>query len=478
MAQKTFKLKVSKNTRVIKHKEKAIVYNAFYGDGMVCHIDMLELIDNIKQGKSIQELKKQYQQLNIGTSISELMKKGLVVEKNILEANRPYRVYSDAEIESGCLINKLRLNVSHACNMRCAYCYVDKKDAGNIDATMTWNTAKKAINKFFNLLKQHSHKFCIIRFFGGEPLLNWPVIRQSLEYIQKESHGISVSFLLNTNGTIFTEEIAKTLSIQKIGLAISLDGTSKEHDLVRQFKSGKPSYEVIVRHIENFLRAGCILGIETTIGDHNIFRLKGLIDQIALWNTTFKVSIPLSFQHLAIVDKTKIDTIPVKEKTKQIIALIESAGKKNVRADTGMVHFSINALKGQRNTGRYCRAMGGELCVYPNGDIYPCGALKIKLGAIDDIMSVFRSIAYHSLANRTAGNIPACRGCEIEAFCAGGCAADVFAVSGVVNTRMINCDLERKLFKNLVKRDVLAFTKFSIKTGGGAYGCGIPVTVF
>lgn len=461
MAEKTFELKISKNTRVIKHENKALIYNSFFGNAIICHTDMLKVIDNIKQGKSIHELQEQYHQLNLETKISELIKKGLVVQKGLLEANKPYCTYGNEKIVSGSLINKLRLNVSLSCNMRCVYCYVDEKNVNDSDAIMTWITAEIAINKFFNLLKQHNHKFCIIRFFGGEPLLNWSVIKRCLKHIQKEKQGISVSFILNTNGTIFSQKIAETLSEQKVGLAISLDGTNKEHDLLRQFKSGKPSYKVIVHHIENYLKAGCILGIETTLGNHNIFGLKDLINQIALWNNTYKVSIPLSFQHLAIVDKINIDTIPVKEKTKRIIALIEYANQKNVKADTGMVHFSINALKGQRNTGRYCRAMGGELCVYPNGDIYPCGALKTKLGTINDLNSVFKSTVYHNLVNRTAGNIPACRGCEIEVFCAGGCAADAFAANNAVNTQMTNCKLERKVFEGLVKKDILVSVNLS-----------------
>ncbi len=461
MVEKTFDLKISKNTRVIKQGKKVLVYNAFFGTGMICHTDILKVIDHIKQGKPIHELQERYHQLNLGTKISELMKKGLIVDKDLLEINEPYRIYRNEEIKSGSLVNKLRLNVSQACNMRCAYCYVDEKDLTHNDALMTWNTAKKATNNFFTLLRQHDHKFCTIRFFGGEPLLNWPVINHILDHIQIKKQGISVHFILNTNGTIYSQKIADILAEHRVGIAISLDGTQKEHNLFRRFKSGQSTYKIIIQHIENFLNTGCILGIETTMGNHNIFGLKGLIDQISLWNTTYKTCIPLSFQHLAIVNKTDLDTIKVKQKIKHLIALIEYAQQKRVKANTGMAHFSINALKGQRNTGRYCRAMGGEICVYPNGDIYPCAALKIKLGNINDLTAVFTSAPYQTLANRTAGNIPVCKGCEIEAFCAGGCAADAFAANVAVNTPMTNCDLERAFFKALVKKDILTSANIS-----------------
>ena len=461
MAQKTCELKISKNTRVIKKDKKALVYNAFFGNAMICHTDMTKLLDHICQKQSFHHLKTCWGQPDLETAISELIQKGFIVDNALVETNPPYALFQNNEIQTGCLINKLRLNVSLACNMNCAYCYVDEKDLTQNDALMTWDTAKKAINEFFSLLGQHHHKFCIIRFFGGEPLLNWSVIKRSLNHIQATKKDISVHFILNTNGTIYSKKMAAILATNKVGIAISLDGIKKEHNLFRPFKTGKPSYNRIARNIENFLSAGCILGIETTIGNHNILGLQNLIDQIALWNITYKTCIPISLQHLAIVDKKDLDTIPVNEKIKHLTALLEYARQKNVTADTGMAHFSINALKGQRNLGRYCRAMGGELCVYPNGEIYPCAALNIKLGTINNLTAVFSSAAYQTLTNRTTGNIKGCKGCDIEAFCAGGCAADAFAANGNVNTPMTNCDLERKFFKSLVKNNILISANIS-----------------
>ncbi len=461
MAQKTVELKISKNTRVIKKNKKALVYNAFFGNAMICHTDMTKLLDHISQRKSFHHLTACCGRPDLETAISELIHKEFIVDKALVETNPPYARFQNNKIQTGSLVNKLRLNVSMACNMKCAYCYVDEKNFTHNDALMTWDTAKKTIDEFFALLRLHHHKFCIIRFFGGEPLLNRSVIKRSLDHIQPAAKDISVHFILNTNGTIYSQKIAHILAKHNVGIAISLDGTQKDHNLVRHFKTGKPSYNIIARNIENFLSAGCILGIETTLGNHNIGGLQNLIDQIALWNDTYKTCIPLSLQHLAIVNKKNLDTIPVNEKIKHLISLLEYARQKNVKADTGMAHFSINALKGQRNTGRYCRAMGGELCVYPNGDIYPCGALKIKLGTINNLPAVFSSAAYQTLANRTAGNIPACKGCEIEAFCAGGCAADAFAVNGIMNTPMTNCDLERNFFKALVETDILTSANLS-----------------
>jgi uncharacterized protein len=461
MAQKTPEFKISKNTRVIKNHKKALVYNAFFGTAMICHTDMVTLLKNIKQTPSACQLKKRYHQPDLEAKLSQLMAKGFIVDKSQLETNPPYSNFQNEKIETGSLINKLRLNVSLACNMRCTYCYVDTKNESRNNALMTWDTAKTAINEFFNLQKQHHHKFCIIRFFGGEPLLNWPVIKRSLDHIQRTRQDILVHFILNTNSTIYSQKIADSLSQHRVGIAISLDGNKMEHNLFRRFKSGKPTYNIIAQNIKKFLTASCTLGIETTLGDHNIHHLDGLIDQIATWNKAFNANIPLSFQHLAMVNKTNLDTLPANEKTKKLMAVMDYARQNKVKADTGMIHFSINALKGQRNTGRYCRALGGELCIYPNGDVYPCGALKIKLGNITDLTSVFKSPVYHNLANRTAGTIAECQGCDIEAFCAGGCAADAFAANKTLNAPMANCELEKLVFKAVVKKDILTSATIS-----------------
>ena len=150
-----------------------------------------------------------------------------------------------------------------------------------------------------------------------------------------------------------------------------------------------------------------------------------------------------------------MDTSAVNEKADRLINIFDYAEKKGVRVDTGLAHFALNGLMGQKGLGVYCRAMGGEICVHPNGEVYPCGALNIRLGTIYNIDAVFKSKAYHDMVNRVAGNIPSCRGCEIEAFCAGGCAADAYAANGAVNAPAENCELERRLFKEMVEQYVL-----------------------
>ena len=449
-------LKPSINLRIIAEGKKALLYNAFYGMGMVCHRDMLDLIETLKPGISMGQLKNRFPQANLEDSIQRLKEKSLIVENGNPEPNLPYRFYPQDVIESGGAINKLRLNVAMTCNMQCAYCYVETADKSSGDKMMAWPTAQKALDVFFDLQEKHHYEQSIVRFFGGEPLLNWPVISYCLDYVRKINSSIAIEYILNTNGTVFSEPMAQKLADHRVGLAVSVDGIAKDHDRFRKFKTGSGTFRVIMTNLKRFLACGCNVGVEATVGDHNIFGLDKLVLLIADLQDKYGINIPLSFQHLSIVDRKKLDTTKTGEKVEQLLKLLEFADIHGVRADTGLVHFPFNALKGQRGCGAYCRAIGGELCIYPDGSVYPCGALPIKLGTIDNIEAVFKSDFYHQLVHRVAGNIPSCKGCEIEAFCAGGCAADVFAADETVNAPAKKCVLEKKLFQGLVKRFLLS----------------------
>ena len=444
-------LKLSANLRIIQEGEKALLYNAFYGGCLFCHKDMLDVIEGLRFGITMCQLMNRYPNNNLKETIQNLIKKGLVVESRQHESNQPYRTYPPEIINSGGIINKLRLNVSMTCNMQCVYCYVDTDDNRSMDRIMNWSTARKAMDIFFDLQEKHNHEQCTIRFFGGEPLLNWKLISKCLDYIGKIKNDITIDYILNTNGTVFSASMAEKLAEHRVGLAVSIDGIHHVHDRFRKFKGGGGTARKVMGNLEKFIARGCNVGVETTVGDHNIFELEKLVLLIANLQVNYETTIPMSLQNISVVDRENLDTTEINTKVEQLIKLLVFADRHGVRADTGLVHFPFNALKRQREYGAYCRAIGNELCIYPDGGVYPCGALPIRLGTIENIEAVFITDAYHQLVSRVAGNIQSCKGCEIEAFCAGGCTADGFTADKVLHAPAKNCALERKLFHGLVK---------------------------
>jgi len=387
------------------------------------------------------------------TSISRSYERGLIVYDNQDEAKNICRGTSKDRIDSGSLIKSLRLNVTNRCNMSCAYCYVEKEVEDK--EFMEWRLAKKAITDFLGLQKRHGHPKAEIRFFGGEPLLNWPVIERAIDHAESTGEGIKINYIINTNGTIMNSRISRKLSDSGVQVLISLDGIGDVNDSCRKLLSGKGSFRKIDQCIDKLLSDGAWVGIETTLHDRNYYHLKSLIDYIAVKEDEFKSSVSLYLQSVCMISKNGIDTLPVMEKVKKIIEAVKYARVKGIDSENGMLQFPYNSLLGERNAGKYCSAMGHEICVFPGGMIYPCPALKIKIGTVEDFDRVFTDKHYHRLANRMAGNIAGCRGCVIEAYCAGGCAADAAVQNGDIFNPATNCTFNRNIFMELTENFLL-----------------------
>ena len=445
---KKTKLKISKNLRVIKNLQNVLLYNAFYGQSLKANQDILFLIKCFKNGSTLSEISEKYDQKDLDSIIIKLFDKQLIVFDHERETNKTYRIFDREQTKKGKLINKLRLNISNLCNMECDYCYIDPSQKEQ----MNWLTAQKALTLFFDLQKQSNQNYSEIRFFGGEPILNWPVIEQVFKYVKYLKNNIKVDYILNTNGTIITENIARKLALNKVNISVSLDGLRDVHNRFRKFKSGKGSFSRIDKNLDTLISSGCSVFISATIGNHNYNNLKELITYIADKKNRYDSEISLSLQSMCMGSKQGLDTVPIEEKVKAIKDAVLYAKKMEVNVDSGMILFPFNALLGLKATGTYCSAVSGEeICVYPNGDIYPCGALKTKMGNIENFNTIFRTKEYLNLTKRVTGNIPACKGCDIEAFCAGGCAADASNGRNKFFSSTKNCQFEQLFFKELVK---------------------------
>lgn len=395
------RLKISKNLRIIKSTHKTLLYNAFYGQSLKATPDILFLIEQFKNGSTINEISEKYDLNDLDSTMTSLYDKRLILFDYEQETNKSYRNFDQEQIKKGILVNKLRLNMSNLCNMACNYCYIDPAQKDQMD----WHTAQKALTLFFDLQNQSDQNHCQIRFFGGEALLNWPVIEQIFEYVEYLKKNIKVEYILNTNGTIVTENIARKLALNKVNISVSLDGLQKVHDTFRMFKSGKGSFSVINRNIETLISSYCNVAISATIGDHNYNNFKELITYIADKNNKYNSAISLSLQSMCMESKQGLDTVPIDEKVEAIKDAVLYAIKIGVDVGFGMLMFPLNALLGLKAMGAYCNAVSGEeICVYPNGDIYPCGTLKTKMGNIENFNAIFKTKEYLNLVKRVTVN--------------------------------------------------------------------------
>ena len=104
---------------------------------------------------------------------------------------------------------------------------------------MTWSTAKKAIDAFYNIIQKGDNKKVHVRFHGGEPLIQYKLIRQCIEYINNKSENVEVRYHMNTNGVLMNQEMAEFFANQNMNIEVSIDAQKEIHDNLRPFASGK-----------------------------------------------------------------------------------------------------------------------------------------------------------------------------------------------------------------------------------------------
>ncbi len=151
-------------------------------------------------------------------------------------------------------IEKITLQVTQSCNLRCTYCIYSEN--GNLSQRshsslqMSFETAKRALD-FYRVHSEDTSKIHI-GFYGGEPLLSFPMIRQIIAYSEKIFSGKSISYDMTTNATLLTDEIIDYLNEKKVSVMLSLDGSKRAHDLNRKFPDGKGSFASIMDNLGNY----------------------------------------------------------------------------------------------------------------------------------------------------------------------------------------------------------------------------------
>ena len=167
--------------------------------------------------------------------------------------------------------NKIELYLAEACNLRCRYCYVKENDALN-NGLMPWQVAKEAVDLVFR--RAGGADSVHITFFGGEPLLNKPVLRQVIAYSQKlgEQEDKSVTYSMTTNATLLDDEVIGYIKRYNFGLMISLDGPKDVHDHMRPLADGQGSFDLAARNIKKLMRRRRSVTVRCTLSNQCLDR--------------------------------------------------------------------------------------------------------------------------------------------------------------------------------------------------------------
>jgi len=357
--------------------------------------------------------------------------------------------YDDVEVHSPGVVKAMCLHAAHDCNLRCKYCFAGTGEYhGRNRCMLSVETGKAALDW---LVKMSGKRINLeVDFFGGEPLMNFKVVKEIVAYGREleQKHSKKFKFTTTTNGLLLNDEIIDFLNKEMDNVVLSIDGRPEVHDNMRPTPNGSGSYAHIV---PSALKLANSRGqqryyIRGTFTAHNLDFSK---DVLHLADAGFE---QLSIE--PVVAAPESGYALSETHLPKIFAEYESLAKEYLqRRKDGrwfnFFHFMVD-LKGgpclrKRLTG--CGAGNEYVAVTPEGDIYPChqfvGREGFQMGSVLD-GSFDASIQQKFAANNVLSK-EACRKCWARFFCSGGCAANAHQFHGDIGKPYdLECQMERK----------------------------------
>ena len=349
---------------------------------------------------------------------------------------------------SGGVIKALCLHVAHTCNLNCSYCFASQGKYHGERAVMSYEVGKRALD----FLMEHSgtrHNL-EVDFFGGEPLMNWDVVKDLVRYarsVEKE-RGKNFRFTLTTNGMLIDDDVIDFANREMSNVVLSLDGRKEIHDRLRVDYAGNGSWDRIVPKFQKLVQArgGKNYYMRGTFTHANPDFLKDIQCMLDLGFTELSME-PVVCAPGDPAALTEEDRKIVMEQYEELAALMLRREKEG-RPFT-FYHYMIDLTGGpcvyKRISG--CGSGTEYMAVTPWGDLYPChqfvGEEKFKLGDIWN--GVSNTAAQEEFRSCNAYARPECADCWAKLYCSGGCAANAYHASGTIRgIYEPGCELFRK----------------------------------
>ena len=349
---------------------------------------------------------------------------------------------------SGDVVKALCLHVAHTCNLNCSYCFASQGKYHGERALMSFEVGKRALD--FLIENSGRRTNLEVDFFGGEPLMNWEVVKQLVEYArtQEEPHHKKFRFTLTTNGMLIDDDVIDFANREMSNVVLSLDGRKEIHDALRVDYAGKGSYERIVPKFQKLVKArgGKNYYMRGTFTHANPDFTKDLFHMADLGFTELSME-PVVCAPGDSAALTPEDIEIVKQQY-ELLAVDMLRREKEGKPIT-FYHYMLDLTGGpciyKRISG--CGSGTEYMAVTPWGDLYPChqfvGEEKYKLGNIWD--GVTNTALREEFRSCNAYARKECDGCWARLYCSGGCAANAYHATGSIRgVYEAGCELFKK----------------------------------
>ncbi len=390
-------------------------------------------------------LSNKYEEYVIDEALDEINE---LIKNEALFTDDEYEVALDRINDRPVVVKALCLHIAHACNLSCRYCFAGEGEYHGDRGLMSFEVGKKALD--FLVANSGVRRNLEVDFFGGEPTLNFEVVKQLVEYGREleKTHDKHFRFTFTTNGMLLDDEIMEFANKEMDNVVLSIDGRKEINDFMRPAKDGNGSYDTIVPKFKKLAdsRGQERYYVRGTFTHHNLDFSE---DVLHLADLGFKqISVEPVVAPATADYALQEDDLPVlfEQYDKLAAEMVKRAGTDK---DFNFFHFMIDLEGGpcvyKRLSG--CGSGTEYLAVTPWGDFYPChqfvGNEDFLLGNVDDgivrkdIVKEFKACNVYSKEK--------CRSCFARFYCSGGCAANSYNFHGSIHDAYdIGCELQKK----------------------------------
>lgn len=346
------------------------------------------------------------------------------------------------------VVKALCLHIAHDCNLACRYCFAEEGEYHGRRALMSFEVGKKALD--FLIANSGSRRNLEVDFFGGEPLMNWEVVKQLVAYgrEQEKLHHKQFRFTLTTNGVLLNDEVMEFCNREMANVVLSLDGRKEVNDKMRPFRGGQGSYDLIVPKFQRFAESR---------GEKDYY-VRGTF-------TRYNLDFARDVIHFADLGFSKLSMEPVVAPAEEPYSIreedlpvifeqydklaVEYIKRKKEKRGFQFFHFMLDLKAGpcvaKRMSG--CGSGTEYLAVTPWGDLYPChqfvGQEGFLLGNVDTGVTNLSVRDQFKFCNVYAKE--KCKDCFARFYCSGGCAANSYHFHGsITDTYEIGCAMQKK----------------------------------